>query len=128
MNKGSEIDPEMDARAKECLRLYLAGDLDPSELVFGRPPTADQKTLRVKILELLGEAESVTFTAADTNALGITTYRYNVCFRNAGELEYHFGVHFDGKVNSFSIKPVPGRADLVKQYFEQGLIKPEEGE
>ena len=35
-------------------------------------------------------------------------YRYNVCFRNAGELEYHFGVHFDGKVNSFSIKPVPG--------------------
>ena len=47
MNKGSEIDPEMDARAKECLRLYLAGDLDPSELVFGRPPTADQKTLRV---------------------------------------------------------------------------------
>ena len=46
MNKGSEIDPEMDAKAKECLRLYLAGDLDPSELVFGRPPTADQKTLR----------------------------------------------------------------------------------
>jgi hypothetical protein len=128
MNKGSEIDPDMDARAKECLRLYLAGDFEPSELIFGRPPPADEKPLRAKMRELLGEAESITLTAADTNEFGITTYRYNVCFRNAGQLEYHFGMNSDGKISRFSIVPVPGRAGPLKQYFEQGLAKPSEGD
>jgi hypothetical protein len=127
MNSGFEVDPEMDARAREYMRQYLAGDVDPSELIFGRPFAANQKTLDTKIRELLGSAESITFIAADTNAAGITTYRYTICFSKAGELEYHFGVNFDGKVNSFGITPVPGRADQVKQYFEQAFIKPGEG-
>lgn len=110
MDKGFEIDPGMDARAQECLRLYLAGDLEPSELIFSRPPPADEVSLRGKIREL--------------NDLGITTYRYNVCFRNAGQLEYHFGINSDGKVNQFSIMPTPGRAGSLKQYFKEGLTTP----
>jgi hypothetical protein len=128
MNQGSEIDPDMDARAKECLRLYLAGELEPSELIFGRPPSTDGEPLRAKIRELLGDAESITLTTADTNDLGITTYHYNVCFRNAGQLEYHCGINSDGKINRFSIMPVPGRASPLKQYFEQGLAKPGEAD
>jgi len=128
MNKGSESDPDMDARARECLRLYLAGDLEPSELIFGRPPPAEEKPLRAKIRELLGEAESITLTTADTNDLGIRTYRYNVRFRNAGQLEYHCGINSDGKINRFSIMPVPGRAGPLKQYFERELAKPGEGD
>jgi hypothetical protein len=127
MNRDSEVDPNMDARAKECLRLYLAGELDPSELIFGDSPLPNEKTLRAKIRELLGELESITFSAADTNALGITTYRYDVCFRNAGQLQYLFGISSRGKTSRFSIRAVPGQADLPKQYFEQGLTNLGEG-
>jgi len=124
MNRIPEIDPQMDARAKECLRLYMAGDVDPPELIFDRPPTAEQKKTRAKLRALLGEAESISFAASNTNALGVTTYRYNISFRKAGQLEYHFGVNPDGTMNQFSIKPEPERAAEVKQYFERGLTEP----
>lgn len=121
MNKGSEIDPDMDARAKECLRRYLAGDLDLSELICGRPSPVDEKQVRAKLRELLGEAESITLTTTDTNDLGITTYSYDVYFRNAGQLEYHCGINSDGTISRFSIMPRPGQAGPLKQYFEEGL-------
>jgi hypothetical protein len=119
MNKRPEIDPQMDARAKECLRVYMEGDVDPSEMIFDR---------RAKLRELLGEAESISFTASETSALGVTTYRYNIYFRKAGQLEYHFGVNFDGTMNEFSIKPAPERADEVRQYLERGLTEPRQSD
>jgi len=100
MNKGSEIDPDMDARAKECLRLYLAGDFEPSELIFGRPPPADENHCVPKCASFSAEAESITLTAADTNEFGITTYRYNVCFSQCWAARVYFGMNSDGKISA----------------------------
>jgi hypothetical protein len=96
MNDSPDIDPDLEARALECLQRYLAGDLDPSELVFGRPRRA--------------EAPNV--------AAGITTCRFNIAFHDA-QLEYRFGVWPDGKVNQFGIMPVPGDATKASARLAQ---------
>ncbi len=117
MSSNPNFDPAIETRARVYLERYLAGDLDPSELVFGRPRPAEEPTLAAGIRELFGDPESVTFVSSDTNASAITTYRFNIAFSDA-QLEYRFGIYPDGKVNQFGIMLVPGDT-TTKARFKQ---------
>jgi hypothetical protein len=120
MSDNPNFDPAVETRARAYLQQYLAGDLDPSQLVFGGPRPAEALNIAAAIRELFGEPKSVKFIASDTNASGITTYRFNLAFGDA-QLEYRFGVFSNGKVNQFSITWVPGDATgteaRLKQHF-----------
>jgi hypothetical protein len=118
MGNNSNFDPATEMRARAYLQQYLAGDLDPSELVFGRPRPAEAPTLAAGIRELFGDPESVKFVSSDTNASGITTYRFNIAFNDA-QLEYRFGNYPNGKVNQFGITWVPGDTTNTKARFKQ---------
>ncbi len=126
MSDNANFDPAVETRARAYLQRYLADDLDPSELVFGRPRPAGAFDRLAPAgafdfaagIRELGEPESVTFTGSDTNAAGITTYRFNIAFSDA-QLEYHFGIYPDGKVNQFSIRWVPGDTTNTKARLKQ---------
>jgi hypothetical protein len=122
MGENSNFDPAIETRARAYLQRYLAGDLDPSELVFGRPRPAEAPTLAptlaAGIRELFGDPELVEFVSSSTNASGITTYRFNIAFSDA-QLEYHFGIYPNGKVNQFGITWVPGDTTNTKARLKQ---------